>query len=220
MRSKVLAAVAAGGLLVTAGFITSIVSAPSVASAEEDAAITDEPGFFQRGLTFLSDVLEDLVSAGEIDRADADKVLAAVETRAAEVKAEREALREQIHDALEDGVLTKAEAAALPEDHPFNGDQFDEAWSDGRLTVEEIRENMPHPRHDGFKRGLRLGYLMDDGGIDQGEWDQVIASVPDDHPLASIDVSGYFEGDGLITYDELREIHDLVHGSFTTDTAA
>ena len=47
MRNKVIAALVAGGLLVGAGFVTSIVSAPGTASAQETEAGTDEArGFF------------------------------------------------------------------------------------------------------------------------------------------------------------------------------
>jgi hypothetical protein len=43
--------------------------------------------------------------------------------------------------------------------------------------------------------------LLDDGGIDQSEYD----GLPDGHPLKDIDVSEYLD-DGVITIAELREI--------------
>jgi hypothetical protein len=43
--------------------------------------------------------------------------------------------------------------------------------------------------------------LLDDGGIDQEEYD----SLPDNHPLKQIDVSEYL-ADGVISIDELREL--------------
>lgn len=203
MRNKVMAALVAGGLLVGAGFVTSIVSAPDTATAQEDPAPpAEDRGFFARGMGFLGEVLDDLVGEGTITSDQADAVLEAVENKAAELREEREALREEIKGYLEDGVITSEEAANLPEDHWLLGDALDEAWEDGELTAEEIREARPHPRRDAFRHGVRFGALLDDGGIDETEYND----LPDDHPLRQIDVSGYFEDDGLITIDELREI--------------
>lgn len=212
MRSKIMAALVAGGLLVGAGFVTSIVSAPDTASAQEDTATTDEGrGFFARGMEFLGGVLDDLVGDGTITADQADAVLDAVEEKATELKEAREALHEEIRGYLEDGVMTAEEAANLPEDHWLVSDVFDEAWADDELTVEEIQETKPHPRRDAFKKGARLGALLDDGGIDEAEY----AELPEEHPLSQIDVSEYFEDDGLITIDELRQIKD----TFEDDSA-
>lgn len=205
MRNKIMAALVAGGLLVGAGFVTSIVSAPDTAAAQVDTAADDEDrGFFARGMGFLGDVLDELVGEGTIDTDQADAILEAVEEKAVELKEEREALREEIKGYLEDGVLTADEAANLPQDHWLLSDALDDAWADGELTVQEIREARPHPRRDAFKRGARFGALLDDGGIDETEYE----SLPDGHPLEDVDVSEYFEDDGLITIDELREIKD------------
>lgn len=205
MRNKVMAALAAGGLLVGAGLVTSIVSAPDTASAQEDTTSPDgDRGFFARGMDFLAGVLDDLVGEGTITSDQADAVLQAAEDKATELKEEREALREEIQGYLEDGVLTSEEAENLPEDHWLLSDELAVAWEDGELTVEEIRQARPHPRRDAFRHGVRFGALLDDGGIDETEYD----ALPDDHPLKQIDVSEYFEDDGLITIDELREIRD------------
>jgi hypothetical protein len=80
------------------------------------------------------------------------------------------------------------------------------------LTREEIYEARPHPRRDFFRRGMRLGALLGDGGIDQAEYDRVMENLPADHWLAQIDVSGYL-GDGLITPEELREIWQELRAS-------
>ena len=205
MRNKIMAALVAGGLLVGAGFVTSIVSAPDTAVAQENTTDEDEDrGFFARGMDFLGDVLDDLVGEGTIDSSQADAILDAVEQKAAELKEEREALREEIKGYLEDGVLTSDEAANLPADHWLFSDALEEAWADGELTTEEIREARPHPRRDAFKHGARFGALLDDGGIDETEYE----GLPEEHPLKQIDVSEYFEDDGLISIDELREIRD------------
>lgn len=212
MRNKIMAALVAGGLLVGAGFVTSIVSAPDTAVAQE-AAEDEDRGFFARGMGFLGDVLDELVGEGTIDSDQADAILNAVEEKAADVKEEREALREEIKGYLEDGVLTSDEAANLPEDHWLLSDALDDAWADGELTIGEIREARPHPRRDAFRHGARFGALLDDGGIDEAEYE----GLPDEHPLKQIDVSEYFEDDGLITVDELRQIKDEF-GPFGQDT--
>jgi polyhydroxyalkanoate synthesis regulator phasin len=211
MRNKIITALVAGGLLVGAGFATSVISAPGTASAQEETTDTVEErkGPFHRGFEFLSGVLDDLVGEGTISQEDAHAVLNAVEEKAAEVKAEHEAMRELIKGFLEDGVITEDEAAQLPDDHGIFNERFDEAWADGELTSEELREARPHPRRDAFKKGARFGALLDDGGIDRGEYD----ALGDDHPLKQIDVSGYLD-DGLITPEELREIWQAHRADF------
>ena len=202
MRNRIIAALIAAGLLVGAGFVTSVVSAPGTAGAQEDSSGDDEGrGHSRRGFEFLSGVLDELVDQGTISQEDADAVLNAVQEKAAGIKEEREALHEMIKGFLEDGVITEDEADQLPEDHWLRSDVFDEAWADDELTVEEIRAARPHPRRDTFKKGARFGALLDDGGIDQDEYD----SLPDEHPLKQIDVSEYLEDD-VITVEELREI--------------
>ncbi|MFQ5524015.1 MAG: hypothetical protein ACE5F5_10600 [Acidimicrobiia bacterium] len=199
---KVLAASVAGAILVGAGFVTAAVAGPGTAFAEENGtAQVEEGGFIPRALGFLGGVLDGLVDDGTLSEDQAQAVLDAVEAKMETVKAEREAVREMIKEFLEDGVITEDEAAQLPEDHFLLSERFDEAWMDGELTIEEIRELMPHPRRRAFKNGARLGALLDDGGIDQAEYD----ALPEDHPLKRIDVSSYLD-DGIITVAELREI--------------
>lgn len=207
MRNKVIAALVAGGLLVGAGFATSIVSAPSIASAQEETTGGEEgKGIIPRALEFLGGVLDELVGEGTISQEDADAVLDAVENKAVEIREERKAVHDAIKAALDDGVLTKQEAldAGVPEDHwLFTAEALQDAWEDGQLTTEEIREARPHPRRDFFKKGLRFGALLDDGGIDAAEF----AEIPDDHPLKQVEgIEDLLESDGLITHEELREL--------------
>ncbi len=142
MRSKVITALIAGGLLVGAGFATSVISAPGTASAQEDSTDTDQErkGPFHRGFEFLSGVLEGLVEENTISQDDADAVLNAVEEKAEELRTERQATRELIKSFLEDDVITQDEASQLPDDHPIFSERFDEAWEDGELTLEEVRQ--------------------------------------------------------------------------------
>ena len=217
MRSKVIAATVAGGLLVGAAFVTSAVSAPGTASAQEDAAESAERG--KHGMDFLSEVLADLVDDETISQEQADAILAAVGTKAEELKAQREANRELIEGFLDDDVITSNELAQLPDDHPFNDPEgpFADAVSDGELTREEIRENRPHQRGGAFRRGAHFGALLDDGGIDEAEYNE----LPDEHPLKQIDVSEYLnDDDGLITPDELREIHEELKATRASDDSS
>lgn len=208
MKNKILAALVAGGLLVGAGFVTSFVSSPGTASAQEDSAQEDGNEAGIRLFGFLEGVLNDLVNEGTIDQGQADAIVSAAQSKAEEIKEERQALHELFKSLIEDGVLTEDEATQLPDDHFVFNDGFDEAWEDGELTVEEIRENTP--RRHRFRRAARLGALLDDGGIDQSEYD----SLGDDHPLKQIDVSEYLD-DGLITPEELREIHQTLKNDNT-----
>ena len=201
---KVLAATVAGAILVGAGFVTAVVAAPGTAFAEEnDTAQVKEAGFIPRALQFLGGVLDELTAEGTITPDQADAVLNAVEAKLKSVKEERDGVRRLIKEFLQDGVITEEEAAQLPEDHVLLSERFDEAWEDGQLTIEEIRDLLPHPRRRAFQNGAQLGALLDDGGIDQAEYD----ALPEDHPLKRIDVSSYLE-DGIITIDELREIRE------------
>lgn len=215
MKSKVIAAAVAGGLLVGAAFVTSAVSAPGIASAQEDAAESAERG--RHGMDVLSEVLSDLVDDETISQEQADAILSAVGTKAEELKAQREANRELIEGFLEDDVITASELAQLPDDHPFNDPEgpFAEAVADGELTRDEIREARPHPRHGAFRRGAHFGAMLDDGGIDQAEYDE----LPDEHPLKQVDVSEYLS-DGQITLDELREIHEELKAARASDDSS
>ena len=213
MSNKILAALVAGGLLVGAGFVTSIVSAPNTAVAQEESTEDTERGPIPRVLNFLGEVLDGLVSDGTIDEGQAEAVLDAVETAVQEAKEERQESRELIKTLLEDGVITEDEASQLPEDHPFLADAFDEAWEDGELTTQEIREVIPGHRRP-FRRGFHWGGLLDDGGIDQDEYD----ALGDHHPLKQLDVTDALD-DGLITPEELRELWQEFKESQTSDNA-
>ena len=84
MRNKVIAALVAGGLLVGAGFVTSIVSAPGTAFAQEETTTDgEEKGFFHRGLDFLGGVLDDMVGGGDLPVGRAGRVLGLLLSRPA-----------------------------------------------------------------------------------------------------------------------------------------
>lgn len=157
MRTKILAAFLAGGLLVGAGFLTSVISAPGTAQAQDEVDSQEEgtegedDRRFARILGFLDEVLADLVEDDTITQEEADAVSAAAAEKAEEV------------------------------------------WQ--RFRDEHPRKWRP------FAHGLRFAELLDDGGIDQNEYDD----LDDDHPLKQLDPGEYLE-DGLITPDELRQL--------------
>jgi hypothetical protein len=199
MRTKILAAFVAGGLLVGAGFLASVVSSPGTAQAQARAdGSGDDRGRLPRLLGFLGEVLDDLVDEGTISQGQADAIVEATEDRASELEEGHLAIREGLSDALADDVLTEEEASSvLPDDHWLFGDAFEEAWADGQLTADEIREARPH-RDRPFHRGFRFGAFLD--------------SLPDDHPLGTTDLSEYLD-DGLITPEEIREAFETHQGS-------
>lgn len=186
-----------GALLIGAGLIATAVSSPRIASAQEDSE--EEGGAFG----FLDEVLDDLVGDGTITQDQADAIISASEAKLSEQREERRAGRRLLEDLLDDGVITDDEASQLPDDHFLFDDRFDEAWEDGQLDSDDLRAWRREHRRPGswFGRGFRFGSLLDDGGIDQEEYD----SLPDDHPLKQADLNELLE-DGLITPEELRDL--------------
>ncbi len=64
------------------------------------------------------------------------------------------------------------------------------------------------PRPRGFRRGARIGALLDDGVIDADE----LAELPEGHPLTDPDgpAADYLD-DGQLTVEELRELRSQLH---------
>ena len=206
MKQKVLAATVAGSLLVGAGFVTAVISTPGIAAAQDNSNEPSEEihvGPFQDHRSILEDVLSDLVEDGTIDQSQADAIVEAVDAKAAELRASAEPFRGLIARLFEDGVLTAEELEQLPDVFPFNQLEriLSDALDDGEVTLDEFKEAWPRPTRGAFLAGARFGALLDDGGIDQEEYD----SLPEHHPLKQIDVSEYL-ADGIITTDELRDI--------------
>jgi hypothetical protein len=206
MRSRITTAIVAGGMVLGAGLLTIAIANPTVAAAQEDSDSTsggNNERQHNRHGAILEEVLAGLVADGTISQSQADDITEALAAKTEAVRAEQKEVQELIYGFLEDDVITADELAQLPDDHPFNDPDgpFAAALEDGELTRAEIMESRPHPGREQFKRGARFGALLDDGGIDQSEYD----SLDEDHPLKQIDVSEYLE-DGVITIDELREI--------------
>lgn len=214
MGNRVLAALVVGGLLVGAGLVASAVSSPGTAAAREGTDEEGSDGPIPRIMGLLEEVLDELVGDDTITQDQADAILEATEEKATEVKDELRASRELLEGMLDDGVITEEEASELPADHFLLDDRFDEAWEDGELSLDDLGGLLHHHRRGPFRNGLRLGALLDDGGIDMDEYN----ALPDDHPLKQADVSDHLE-DGQITPDELREIFSDLHDARSdTDT--
>jgi hypothetical protein len=215
VKKRLLAATVAGGLLVGAGFVTAAISNPGVASAQDDSTspddstnATEEPnhvGPFKDHGSVLEDVLSDLVEDGTIDQSQADAIVEALAAKTAEFRTAAQDLRGLIAGFLEDGVITAEELEQLPDVFPFNNLErvFGDALDDGELTLDEFQEAFSQPKRGQFWSGARFGALLDDGGIDQEEYD----SLAEDHPLKQVDVSEYL-ADGIISLDELRELKE------------
>ncbi len=151
---RILAALAAAGVLIAGGFVAATVSKPTAASAQETTEAPTDEGTLERPEkgAVLEEVFADLVADGVITQDQADQVQAALE-------AKREELREQFGDrlqrrdhrnrlggflrgALEDGVVDADELAQLPDGHPLNDPDgpFAEYLDDGQLTEDELGE--------------------------------------------------------------------------------
>ena len=152
---KVLAALAASGVLVAGGFATAAISTPSAAVAQEqtDEApldTTDETTVKPDRGAVLDEVFDALVADGVITADQAEQVIAALEAKHEEMRAEFGDRHRQrgprgdsgLRGLLEDGVIDADELAELPEDHPvFDPDgPFADYLDDGQLTLEELEE--------------------------------------------------------------------------------
>jgi hypothetical protein len=121
-----------------AGLLLVVAATAVLAASGSQAAASVLSTAADRATSVLSEVLDGLVDDGTIDQSQADAVLDAVDTRIEELRAEKEALREQMSTFLEDGTLTEEELSQLPEDHPLrNLDQF---LDDGQLTEDELSQ--------------------------------------------------------------------------------
>ena len=151
---KVLAALAASGILIAGGFVASAVSAPTSATAQEAPDTADDVVRPERG-TILNEVLEQLVSDGVIDSDQATAIAGALEAKHDEMREQfgdrprfqghggfRDGDRPDMPGFLEDGVIDADELAQLPDGHPLTDPDGPAAdyLDDGQLTAEELEE--------------------------------------------------------------------------------
>jgi hypothetical protein len=105
--------------------------------------------------------------------------------------------------------------ADLVTDDVINQGQADQIAAALKAKAEEVRAEMQQWREEhpgrferGFRRGFRLGGLLEDGVIDSDE----IAELPDDHPLKDPNgpAAKYLDDDQL-TMEELQQLRQELH---------
>lgn len=145
---KLLAAVAAAGVLVAGAFTASVVAGSNPATAQTEEESTEVaprgPG------SLLAEVLDELVAEGTIDQQTADEIAAAIEVKVEEKRASGEfgprghrhgRGHGQLEGLLDDGVISEDELTELPDDHPLNDPDGPAAdYLDGGITEEELDE--------------------------------------------------------------------------------
>jgi hypothetical protein len=145
---KLIAAVAAAGVLVSGAFVaTTVTSSPAEAQTAgnvvNDAPQRPEPG------AILDGVLGDLVAAGTLDQSQADAVKVALEAKREELKEKfgdrgprfNRERRGILRGLMADGVISAEEIASLPEDHPLRngeGPLAELVEDDGQITKDEL----------------------------------------------------------------------------------
>jgi hypothetical protein len=170
---KVLASMAAAGVLVTGAFVASAITDGPASAQVPDTTVADDAAPGDPGMAGpLEEVLDGLVADGTLSQAQADEVesrLRAAHEERSEVRMERReerrADRQQIREFLEDDVIDGDELAQLGDDHPFNDPDgpFADAASDGQITREELRELRDAHRAE---REAAAGNATGNAGID------------------------------------------------------
>lgn len=145
---KIIASIAAAGVLVAGAFIASTVTG-SEASAQTDEApvVRDEARRPPRG-AILNQVLDDLVENKTLTEDQAEAVKKAIVAKRDELKdkfgdraerrVRRRRIRAQIQEWLLDGAITEAELSELDIDLPiFEEGPLADALKDGKITQAE-----------------------------------------------------------------------------------
>lgn len=87
------------------------------------------------------EVLDELVSEGTLTQEQADAVIAALEVKRDEVRAEHEAVRQQLEEFWADDELTQEEIDQLPGWHRLS--RASDMLEDGVITRDELRDLRP-----------------------------------------------------------------------------
>lgn len=132
---KPLAILATAGVVALGGAaVVSAASDPGTTVAPSAVTQTAEDG---TRTNVLTDVLASLVTDGTITQAQSDKIVSTLDAKRTELKAARDAAREQMQTFLEDGVISADELAQLPADSPLRG--LGSILDDGQITLDELR---------------------------------------------------------------------------------
>ena len=144
---KLIASIAAAGVLVAGAFVASSVTT-SPAEAQTPDTTTQQSDRPDRGEIF-DDVIADLVAQGTIDSVQADAIKEAFQAKHDELVAEFGERRRGHHPfrngalrgLLADDVITEDEIAGLPDDHPLKTGESPLAElleDDGQITRDEL----------------------------------------------------------------------------------
>lgn len=134
MRKTIVAMLAAAAVLVVGGALGAIAQTDE-GEGETDTAITAAVAQLGHKGERLAGLLEEMVEDGVITSEQADSITEWLENKHAEVRAEREAMREAFEEAWSDGILTAEEAAQFPFGERLAA--IDGLWADGQVTQEE-----------------------------------------------------------------------------------
>ena len=167
---KILASLAAAGVLVAGVFTAAVVTGSSATAQEAPEGETSVPAERPERGSAVQDALDELVGQNEITQDQADTILSALEAKWEELKADRpdggvrhgRGFRRgarfgiNLAELLEDGVIDASELAELPEDHPFTNPDgpFADAAADGQITEQELRDVLEQLKEE---RGDRPG---------------------------------------------------------------
>lgn len=172
----------AGFLLI--GGATVAAAAPSILTISPSAEAITNDDLGLRGGALLEEVLGDLVEQEVISQEQSDAVVAALEAKVEEHRADMAARVEQMRETwqqvqtfLEDEVVTQDEINQLPEDSPLR-EVFNSIADDGQVTLEQLRQLGPRLGRgfapgEGFGPGHGFGHgrgfwLDDDTGSESG----------------------------------------------------
>jgi hypothetical protein len=170
IMKRVIAALAAGGVLVVGAFVASTVSTvPASALTDASGATADsvDPDTRPREAV-LDEILASLVGDDTLTQDQADAVRERFEAKGEELMTERQARREAaremrdlIEGFLDDDVITADELAQLPDDHPLRDAEgvFSDALADGQITRDELRAvRMEHRQARHERRDAWIGF--------------------------------------------------------------
>lgn len=145
---KIIASVAAAGILVVGAFAASTITTSEASAQTEDTPTTTDEISRPRPGAILDGVLSDLVTDGTLEQDEADAVKSAMAEKWDELKekfgdrkerrAHHREMRDNIESWLEDGVISADELAELDFDLPkFEDGPLAEALEDGQITQAE-----------------------------------------------------------------------------------